>query len=682
MQQAALSLPDRTEQFVTRPQDPVLFRAQGDIYTTGGRFFLIQKLDLNPISENLFHLRSRVRALTSHITKLYEENEARKTAERRANLNNFSDTLSARSKTWLHVLTALKEASQELDISAEKFEAFFRANQKVKISEMPRKKTPRNKRGLFTNIFDIFFGGSSLDDAILNQIKDNVATLYTNQESLHEAQKDLVAFSNTSRLLVSQNRQFLIELETDFHALNSSLRHLQTETASIQSHVVFLTSFSHTILRLTIFLSRMDRLNQQLHSFHHLLSIMAHHRLDPAVIAPSQLSPLIADMLRQLRQFPHFKLPLDQFTPTELFYQLTRVRTQYSRNTVFLILDVPLVHIESRATVMDAIPLPIFMTKENVTYQLELDDSFLLLTKDEQYYSIMPREKVIPCLLSQGHFCDLPVPWLSRANPKGCLMGLFANISTEREKCLASTSTTQDPLPFHIGRAVWAVPTFSRSRTILTCVDRPDTKVVFLKPPLSFLHLPPGCTARNPEIYLTTPMSFQGNHTMDDANWKVFTSINWTSMITPVFPPSITKPEDENFVPTIPLIQHQPLPVIKAKLQELNTNYPVRKLRWWQLLVIGLATAAVAVFLLILCCKCKLYKDLRKATNPRKRSKKPDLEQGDFELIPTAPTIAAESTDQEKAHQLRALLRHTDFSAKMKEIQDRQITKKTAANSS
>ena len=581
---------------------------------TSTQFHILHKLDTNNLKRNIQELLQDAQDLDNTLTKAAEERgKLHFPSEEKILYDQFPIFLK-------NMQLALKDPLNDLRAMSELVLQFLANTEPI---------PQRTKRGLVHSLFDFVFG-SSVDSQTLDQLKDNIAVLAENQDSITSELDSQAQILNNTRNAISLNRDIMIQMDQNIRSLNGTVRSLVSTSRFLHRSLYEISESTHLGTHLTLILTRVNRVNQMLHQLTHCIRTLADHTLDPAIITPSELQSILTDLATNLQNHPELQLPIDPAADVNGYYALTRVDSLIFNQAIYLILIIPLVDRNSAADVYQPLALPLANSSLDIVYKYEFHGDNLVISQNKKYYAILPNSKTAACLANSGHFCQMNFPWLNLDQPRGCLPGLFLTIPQEKLTCHASLFPSYEVFPEYWDEELWTVPVTSPLRTVILCPDSPASEKV-LQPPFALLHVPQNCRAVSSQFLLVTPYSRALNSTVKSSLFQSFTSMNWTNFA-PLTELNLTPPASDSHSP-IPRIVDQPIHLLSTHLKPINTNYPQNTLSWWQILIISASASVIFIGCLFVFLKMKLYRCCTGTSRPSPPSKR-KLTTKDLTMVP------------------------------------------------
>ena len=94
-------------------------------------------------------------------------------------------------------------------------------------------------------------------------------------------------------------------------------------------------------------------------------------------------------------------------------------------NKLVLMINIPLVHLDSRMTLYKIHNLPIFEARIKKSLEYQIQGYNLAVTKDNKYAALLTDSELITCTLAAGHFCSLSTGLYHIDNSKWCILSLY-----------------------------------------------------------------------------------------------------------------------------------------------------------------------------------------------------------------------------------------------------------------
>ena len=94
-------------------------------------------------------------------------------------------------------------------------------------------------------------------------------------------------------------------------------------------------------------------------------------------------------------------------------------------NKLVLMINIPLVEIDSSMTLYKIHNLPIFEPRIKKSLEYQIESYILAVTKDNKYASLLTDSESITCTLAAGHFCSLSTGLYNVDNFKWCILSLY-----------------------------------------------------------------------------------------------------------------------------------------------------------------------------------------------------------------------------------------------------------------
>ena len=150
------------------------------------------------------------------------------------------------------------------------------------------------------------------------------------------------------------------------------------------------------------------------------MSIHTTNKLTPNIIDPTHLRQELIKI--QSKLIPTLASPEDPYNNIWHYYIFLTVAPMNHSNKLVLMINIPLVDLDSTMTLYKIHNLPIF-EPESLEYQIEGYN--LAVNKDNKYASLLTDSEFITCTLAAGHFCSLSTGLYNIDNSKWCILSLY-----------------------------------------------------------------------------------------------------------------------------------------------------------------------------------------------------------------------------------------------------------------
>ena len=168
---------------------------------------------------------------------------------------------------------------------------------------------------------------------------------------------------------------------------------------------------------------------------------------------------------------------------------------------LMLMIRIPLLDTDSTMTLYRVYNLPIYNPTIGKALSYRLEGSNLAVSKDDSYLTILTEAEFIECTLAQGHFCSLNSALYHIDYSKWCLVALFLKQDIRVYKdCQLSMTNISGPQAIYLDQGSWTISVEKPTQMEIRCPK--ITQVKSLKPPITFIHLQPACSAFAPGVKL------------------------------------------------------------------------------------------------------------------------------------------------------------------------------------
>ena len=357
----------------------------------------------------------------------------------------------------------------------------------------------RNKRSLlpFGGLFGFLFG--TADQADLNAIKADVKQLYQNQVDQTNVLNDIISITNVSRCLINENIKKINKIIDTIISLNKTLRLIEGQLGPLYTARRFMFMHTEFISHHTRIRMVTRQITDDINLIRSYLSTFTTGKITPQIIDPKHLRQELVKIYKQLP--PKITLPDNPTTNIWHYYKFLAVTPVIDGNQLMLMIRIPLLDTDSTMTLYRVYNLPIYNPTIGKALSYRLEGSNLAVSKDDSYVTILTEAEFIECTLAQGHFCSLNSALYHIDYSKWCLVAMFLKQDIRVNKdCQLSMTNISGPQAIYLDQGSWAISVEKPTQMEIRCPK--VTQVKSLKPPITFIHLKPACSAFSPGVKL------------------------------------------------------------------------------------------------------------------------------------------------------------------------------------
>lgn len=482
----------------------------------------------------------------------------------------------------------------------------------------------RYKRSLLPlgGLFSFLFGTADQND--LNEIKDQVKTIYDNQVNQAKVLSDIITITNVSRSLINENRQLINGMIQTIITLNTTLKEIQNDLFILFTTRKFLLTYAETLIHTHRLHLAVNDLINDVKTMEQYMSMLSSGELNPNLITPDLLIKELLNIQKQLP--PSIKLPEDPTQNIWHYYNFLSVSHTTHGNKIIVLIKLPLIDHDSSLDLYRIYNLPVFNPSLNKALTYQLETSTIAVTKDRNYATIPTESEFLECTLASGHFCNLRSALYHMKTSKMCVISLYLkDKATIDENCEMNVVNITGPLALYLDQGTWAIATTDSEQMEVTCPLQKH--VITIDPPLSMINLQPACSAFSSKIKLPPyfkkfsqgfPLAIKEANlhtpTFQPFDFRAWNSLD-VSNLSEVQISNLQKLKPANSIP---------VNILKAKIGNLKAIDLDNNTREWMFIGGG---SGSGILLLVIVCLCVYYKCGKlKGKKARSALSRPDTE--------------------------------------------------------
>jgi hypothetical protein len=345
------------------------------------------------------------------------------------------------------------------------------------------------------------FGGKVLNflfgvptQSQLNKLKQTIEENRDSQSEVIDIVKRSVSIINTTYVKVKENRELIFYLQNLTYDM-----HLEIENFIDNVNQIFYPEF--------VYLELNNRL-------HYLFNVISN------TIFKTKYE--VKETLKQIQECIQGNLPIDVFPPSKfisaikqieqnlpnnsflpfqsdkleisMYYKLIKPLVIFDKDTVNLVMALPIISSEQTLTIYEALSLPDHELRPYIGFSYSLETNYIAVSHDNKFYSLIQKEETAPCLTSP--ICKLSSPLYSGENFHTCIFSLFLRDPNKIERdCIVYAHHHADrPSLIYLGFGKWVISSPLSLAVDLVCSGTPN-KSVTLNSGFSSLTLHEGCSA-------------------------------------------------------------------------------------------------------------------------------------------------------------------------------------------
>jgi hypothetical protein len=473
----------------------------------------------------------------------------------------------------------------------------------------------RSKRSILGGIGEIFsslfgFGGDDITRAEVDQIEQNINTLQQSSSSNREFIQKNLALINLTRVDVQANRGILRELSQNFLRLNKTMVHIWDEFIFARNHLATATSI---LSKVSIIRTGIQRLMLDMSHLKAYLDTLASNTVSPSLINAPRLRNVLLSIQEELRGHPRLQLPADPTKNIWDFYPLLRVKPIVLAEHIIVSLEMPLVDRSVELRVFQAHSLPVLHPKLKKKFQYHLESTYLALTDEDHYVTLLMEADVIKCTLHNAAACKLETALYPTVTAPYCILALYLKKTEQIDQlCKFSLETQTTAEAINLNNNQWAIAMLEPETLEIKC--RLKTHFVSVKPPLQIVNLPNGCSAYAPSLRIPAYVELKRDVSSDKITPpflgfnKSYFPLNDFRAFKTIFPLQDLSPDEtEGIKGSLPDLKFVTRKEVPDEIPRINTNYP-KSVSSTTIIITILSTIVAACIIAIICFGCFHYK--------------------------------------------------------------------------
>ena len=266
-------------------------------------------------------------------------------------------------------------------------------------------KQPRTKRSILPlgRFFNFLFGTADQKDR--DMIKQQVKDMNSNQLAEKKVLEDVISVTNTSIGLINENRLKIYQKVSTISGINETISNIQKQLIPLFTARKFLIPQKEASLYHARIRSLLKQLQNDFDLIRQYMSIHTPNKLTPNIIDSTNLRQELIKI--QGKCIPTLALPEDPYTNIWHYYKFLTVASMDHANNLVLMINIPLVDLDSSMTLYKIHSLPIFEPRIKKSLEYQIEGYNVAVTKDNKYASHLTDSEFITCTLAAGHFCSL-----------------------------------------------------------------------------------------------------------------------------------------------------------------------------------------------------------------------------------------------------------------------------------
>lgn len=383
----------------------------------------------------------------------------------------------------------------------------------------PYPSTKRTKRSL---IFDIIFGGIMYSKyrytkKTMNQLKDNMHTLYKNQQNTAGAIEKVVKMVNLTMVELGEHRRLLRKLDTAVIQMEQDYADVRDVLEEFDGMLEYSRIITNSLVRYGAIQSAMGKFRDSSAKLASFMNSVADQHLTPALLDPEQLREVLLEVQTNLEDTKKTRLSLPQDPQDDVwsYYKFLRIIPTVVYGSLIVTLEIPLADVSTHLNLYRAREFPLIHPQLKMQFTYDVEPEFIALDDQEEYYMLPPPSEVMACQASQGNWCRFSSPMRATKHSSECIVSLITHNHDDVERnCRVKIRQKAENTALELYPHVWIISLMEPTPIVTGCLDNQDHQIA--KPPYTIYTLHPSCMAHiGNNLYLPPSTQLSSSHNYD-----------------------------------------------------------------------------------------------------------------------------------------------------------------------
>ena len=341
------------------------------------------------------------------------------------------------------------------------------------LDHMTNEHTKRqSKRSIIHSIFHFLFGsGDSGNSETIQQIKNNLDILEQNQQNLGDELMQQLEMIDKSNIQIGQNRAVINALSRELIQLNNTLNSVSDAVKELESIKNFILAMLQVRNRLAMMRDGMNDLREDLSKISEYMTSLTSHKVTPNLIPPTDLRDILNDVSKKLIANPKLSLPIHEDADIWSYYQFLKIDAFVYSDMLIIVLILPLIGKDLEFDLYKAHSLPLLQPELKKLFTFEIDNLYIALRSDGNYFTLPYNDDVVTCQISAGHFCNLNTALYPTTSTTECIYHLLVNNNEKIEKhCTISIRKYMHDTAINLESNTWVLAVLEPTKLHVTCL--------------------------------------------------------------------------------------------------------------------------------------------------------------------------------------------------------------------
>ena len=232
------------------------------------------------------------------------------------------------------------------------------------------------------------------------------------------------------------------------------------------------------------------QLNKDLEEVYNYMTTLSSNILSPSIIFPVDLRQFLTEVKQDL--VGHLKLGLPSNHEGKGiwdYYRLLKIKSLVYRDTLFVIVSVPLIDKSQTLTLYKIHNLSIPLLELHKWLRYNRPNDFIVIITKGLYITYPDSNGILICQLSAGYYCEINTPLYPIDNTHHCSYYLLQNDDGKvRQFCSLSVMNQSTDQAVSLDYYYWAITTMKPSKLWEICIT--SSYYIKLKFPIDIILIP------------------------------------------------------------------------------------------------------------------------------------------------------------------------------------------------
>ena len=268
----------------------------------------------------------------------------------------------------------------------------------------------------------ILGGGILANRHFIKTIQKNIKIIHEDNKRQDRQINTLAKLFNKLLFRVRHHDTFLHKLDARVIKIEHDLLGL-LELNHYNSYTTYTLRDANYVL--TRLLTGLTAAQQNAENIYFFLRAMSTHKLDPTVIPIPELVEMMQEIEEDIKESPRLALPIPIEGEVEEYYNIVRISTVITEDTLIILLSILLTDISLQMNLYKAHNLPAVHPELGLAATYQLEGEYLAIGQDGHYIALPDKNDIQICVLSRGGLCRMNQALYPMDKVQWCILALF-----------------------------------------------------------------------------------------------------------------------------------------------------------------------------------------------------------------------------------------------------------------